>query len=136
MLSQTIFVSTTKAMRPIFLSPLLRLLRDGQLTALRGVGAELKSFYKLTYLSAAGEAGLLAQLAAQPATFDTLAESFAAEGQGREALEAWLQMGVRLRLLRVSPRGYELRGLAAVLARPENDPVLALVEELRGCITN
>lgn len=119
-------------MRPIYLSPLLRLLRDGQLTALRGVGTELKSFYKLTYLAAAGEAGLLTQLAAGPATFDALADFFAAEGRAKEALHAWLQMGVRLRLLTLGPRGYELRGLAAVLARPQNDPVLALVEEVAG----
>jgi len=119
-------------MRTIFLRPLLRLLRDGQLTALRGVGADLKSFYKLTYLAAAGEAGLLRRLADGPATFDTLAEFFAAGGQGKEALAAWLQIGVRLRLLTQGPRGYELRGLAAVLARPENDSVLALVEEVAG----
>ena len=117
-------------MRPIFLSPLLRLLRNGQLTALRGVGAELKPFYNLTYLAAAGEAGLLTQLASGPVNFSALAEFFAAEDQGKEALEAWLQMGVRLRFLTFGPRGYELRGLAELLSRPENDSVLALVEEV------
>ncbi len=116
----------------MFLKPFLSLLRDGRLTALRGVGAELKPFYKLTYLAAAGEAGLLRRLAGGPATFDSLAEFFGADGQGREALEAWLQMGVRLQLLKVGPRGYALHGLAKVLARPENDPALALVEEVAG----
>jgi len=78
--------------------PFFRLLRDGRLSALLGVGAELKSFYKLTYLAAAGEAGLLKRLANGPATLDSLAEFCAANARGREALEAWLQLGVRLRL--------------------------------------
>ena len=114
------------------LKPLLRLLRDGRLSALLGAGAGLKPFYKLTYLAAAGEAGLLHRLAAGPATFDTLAGFFAADGQGREALEAWLQMGVRLRLLSLGPGGYALRGMAKTLARPENDATLAMVEEVAG----
>jgi len=114
------------------LKPFFRLLRDGRLTALLGVGSGLKSFYKLTYLAAAGEAGLLNLLAAGPATFDFLARFCAAGGQGREALEAWLQMGIRLQLLSLGPRGYALRGLARALARPENDPAMAMVEEVAG----
>lgn len=108
------------------------LLRNGRLTALLGVGAELKSFYKLTYLAAAGEAGLLNRLATGPVTFDSLADFCAVDGQGREALEAWLQMGVHLQLLSLGPRGYALRGLARSLARLENDPTLAMVEEVAG----
>jgi hypothetical protein len=91
--------------------PFFRLLRDGRLTPLLGVGAGLKSFYKLTYLAAAGEARLLNRLASGPATLDSLAEFYAAVGQGREALEAWLQMGTRLRLLSLGPRGYVLRAV-------------------------
>jgi SAM-dependent methyltransferase len=112
--------------------PFFRLFRDGRLTALLGVGAGLKSFYKLTYLAAAGEAGLLKRLAAGPATLDSLAEFCGAGDQGREALEAWLQMGVRLRLLSMGAQGYTLRGLASALALPENDPALAMVEEVAG----
>ncbi|HZZ39390.1 MAG TPA: methyltransferase domain-containing protein [Acidobacteriaceae bacterium] len=116
----------------MLLKPFIRMLRDGRLTALLGVGSGLKPFYKLTYLAAAGEAGLLTRLAAGPATLESLAEFFAVAGQGREALEAWLQMGIRLRLLRLEPRGYALRGLAKMLARPENDAALAMVEEVAG----
>lgn len=112
--------------------PFLRLLRDGRLAALLGVGSALKSFYKLAYLAAAGEAGILNQLKSGPATLESLALFCGAEGQGREALEAWLQMGVRLRLMSLGPRGYALRGLAKALARPENDPALAMVEEVAG----
>jgi 4-hydroxy-2,2'-bipyrrole-5-carbaldehyde O-methyltransferase len=110
--------------------PFVRLWRDGQLSALVGATGELKSFYKLTYLAAAGEAGLLKRLASGPATLDAMAELYGARGRGREGLEAWLQFGIRLQLLSLGPRGYELRGLARKLARPENDPVLAMVEEV------
>jgi len=114
------------------LKPLLRSLRDGRLAALMGVAANLKSFYKLAFLTAAAEAGLLQQLASGPATLNALAESFAAVGQGKDALQAWLQMGVHLRLLSLGPRGYTLRGLAKMLARSENDPALALAQEVAG----
>jgi len=112
--------------------PFFRLMRDGRLGALKGVGGELKSFYRLTFVAAAGESGLLGRLADGPATLEALAEWFAARGQGKEALEAWLQLGVRLRLLSVEPGGYALRGLAKALARPENDAALAMAEEVAG----
>ncbi len=112
--------------------PFVGLLRDGRLSAGMGVAGALKSFYKLTFLSAAGEAGLLARLAAGPATFDSLVEFYGVDSRGREALEAWLQMGVRLKLLSSGLRGYALRGLAAKLARPENDALLAMTEEVAG----
>jgi len=117
-------------MSPMSLKPFIRLLRNGQLNPLLSIGAQLKPFYKLTYLAAAGEAGLLKRLAAGPATLDSLAEFFAARAQGKDALEAWLQMGLRLRLLSLGPQGYELRGMARTLARPENDPALAMIEEV------
>jgi 4-hydroxy-2,2'-bipyrrole-5-carbaldehyde O-methyltransferase len=119
-------------MTAMMLKPFLGLLRDGRLSALAGVGAELKSFYRLTWVAAAGEAGLLRRLAADPMNLDSLAEFLGAEGRGREALEAWLRLGVRLGLLRLCVRGYELNGLAEKLAREENDPALALAEEVAG----
>lgn len=112
--------------------PFIRLQRNGQLAALLGVGKELKPYYKLTYLAALGETGLMNRLATAPVTFDSLAEFCAARGQGTEALEAWLQLGVRLRLLILGPSGYSLRGLAKTLARPENDAALAMVQEVAG----
>ncbi len=112
--------------------PFLHLWRDGRLSALVGATAELKSFYKLTYLAAAGESGLLNRLASGPANLDSLAEFYAIDSRDREALEAWLQFGVRLHLLTLGPRGYALHGLAKKLARSQNDPVLAMVEEVVG----
>jgi len=116
----------------MLLKPFLRLLRQGRLKTLITVGAGLKPFYQLTWLAAAGEAGILNRLAAGPAPLDAFSEFTAAGGQSSEALGAWLQMGVRLHLLRLGLRGYELRGLAKALAQPENDSVLALTEEVAG----
>ena len=112
--------------------PFLDLFRDGRLAALIGAGADLKSFYRLTYLAAMGEAGLLGRLAAGAASFDSLVEFYSPDGEGEEALEAWLQLGIRLGLLRVGPRGYSLRDRARALARPENDSTLAMVQEVAG----
>jgi len=112
------------------LKPFVRLMRDGRLTALIGVGKELKSFYKLTYLAALGESGLLKQLANGPATFSAIAEFCGARDHGREALEAWLQMGVRLQLLTLGSSGYTLKGLARTLAKPGNDAALAMAQEV------
>lgn len=112
--------------------PFLDLQRDGRLGPLLSIGAALKPFYKLTFLAAAGESGLLTLLADRPATFESIAEHFGAEGQGREALEAWLQIGVRLKVLELGRDGYKLRGVAAALARQENDAALAMVEEVAG----
>jgi len=112
--------------------PFFRLLRDGRLTPMLRIAADLKPFYRLTFLAAAGEAGLLNKLAGGPVPFDSLAEFFSASGQGREALEAWLQLGIRLRLLRLGPSGYSLRGMARTLALPENDATLAMVQEVGG----
>src|SRR5579872_2900135 len=60
----------------MWFKPLFHLLRDGRLSALRSVSAGLKPFYRLTYIAAAGEAGLLGQLATGPATLDALAEFY------------------------------------------------------------
>jgi SAM-dependent methyltransferase len=114
------------------LKPFLLLQRQGRLSPLLSIGASLKPFYKLTYVAAAAESGMLSRLATGPATFDSLAEYIGVQGQGREALEAWLQLGVRLKLLSVGPRGYTLRGLAKSLARSENDAALAMVQEVAG----
>jgi SAM-dependent methyltransferase len=114
------------------LKPFFSLMRDGRLTPVLGVGAALKPFYKLTWLAAAGESGLLNRLATGPASFESLAEGCGKASQGREALEAWLQMGVRLKLLNLGIGGYELRGMAKALAMPKNDATLAMVQEVAG----
>jgi hypothetical protein len=65
--------------------PFFRLLRDGRLSALLSAVAELKSFYKLTYLAAAGEAGLLNRLASGLATTRSPSSTLSVAVAGRHS---------------------------------------------------
>jgi len=114
------------------LTPFLSLIKENKLGALLKVSAGVKPFYRLTWLAAAQECGLLKRLAIGASTFDQLAAQLPADAKTREAFEAWLQLGVRLGLLANARLGYTLRGLARTLAEPQNDAALAMVEEIAG----
>ena len=107
-----------------------------QLLALTGSNALLKSFYQLNYLVAAKDCGLFERLLDAPKRFEQLAEFYCADEKAREALEAWLSLGVRLGFLRLDSKGYELKGLAKKLALPQNDAALALLQEAAGLHSN
>jgi 4-hydroxy-2,2'-bipyrrole-5-carbaldehyde O-methyltransferase len=114
------------------IKPLLKLMKNHQLLALTGSSALLKPFYQLNYLAAAKDCGLFEQLVDAPKRFEQLADVYCTDDKGREALEAWLGLGVRLGYLRLDTRGYTLKGLAKKLAIPENDAALALLQEAAG----
>ena len=115
--------------------PVLKLIRNHQLLALTGSNALLKPFYQLNYLVAAKECGLFELLDA-PKDFKQLAEVYCTDDKAREALEAWLGLGVRLGYLGLDTRGYALKGLAKKLALPQNDAALALLQEAAGLHSN
>ena len=115
--------------------PVLKLIRNHQLLALTGSNALLKPFYQLNYLVAAKECGLFELLDA-PKDFKQLAEVYCRDDKAREALEAWLGLGVRLGYLGLDTRGYALKGLAKKLALPQNDAALALLQEAAGLHSN
>lgn len=114
------------------IKPLLKLLLNNQLLALKGSNALLKPSYQLNYLVAAKECGLFELLLDAPKGFEQLAEVYCKDDKAREALEAWLGLGVRLGCLGLDPRGYALKGLAKKLALPQNDATLALLQEAAG----
>jgi 4-hydroxy-2,2'-bipyrrole-5-carbaldehyde O-methyltransferase len=114
------------------IKPILKLMRNHQLLALTGSKALLKPFYQLNYLVAAKECGLFELLLEAPKGFEQLAEVYCTNDKAREALEAWLGLGVRLGYLRLDTRGYALKGLAKKLALPQNDAALALLQEAAG----
>jgi predicted O-methyltransferase YrrM len=75
--------------------------------------------------------GLLVRLATKPASLDELASEMKIDPADHDWLRAWLELGLRLRELRLDGDRYELRGyLARRLARPENDAVAAILEEV------
>jgi len=114
------------------IKPVLQLMMHHQLLALTGSNALLKPFYQLNYLVAAKERGLFELLLDAPKGFEQLAEVYCTDDKAREALEAWLGLGVRLGYLRLDTRGYALKGLARKLSLPQNDAALALLQEAAG----
>jgi SAM-dependent methyltransferase len=111
--------------------PFLKLLRNNQLLAALGVNRLFKPFYKLTYLAAAKNSGVLDLLSNNPVPFDTLAATYyCKDTKAREALTAWLQLGIRLGFLSSTGQGYSLKGLARTLSLPQNDATLALAQEV------
>jgi len=118
------------------IKPVLKLMMNHQLLTLTGSNALLKPFYQLNYLVAAKECGLFELLLAAPKGFEQLAEVYCTDDKAREALEAWLGLGVRLGYLRLDARGYALEGLAKKLALPQNDAALALLQEAAGLHAN
>ena len=81
------------------LRPFLRLFRQAQLHTLIRAGLLFKPFYTVAYLAAAKNSGVLDRLSGQPVAFDQIAAACckdAADPKAREALTAWLQMGIRL----------------------------------------
>ena len=112
------------------LTPFLRLMRNRQLLSALRITALFKPFYKLSFLAAAKNCGLLDALSARPLTFDDLADLYCRDAKAREALGAWLQLGVRLGFLVSKDDRYRLRSLALKMSLPENDSTLALAQEV------
>ncbi len=112
------------------LRQLWQLVTEGQMATLLAIGRLQRSSYRLSFLSAALESGLLARLAERPVGFDELARHFAPDRACHDGLRAWLDFGVRLGELRHRDGTYALRGrLARRLLSPRHDAAAALVQE-------
>ncbi|MXN79017.1 methyltransferase domain-containing protein [Burkholderia sp. 4701] len=108
----------------------MTLLKEGKLISAILANSLHKPFYTLSYLAALKNCGMLDQLSSGPTPFEELKLSYAGDAKTREALEGWLQMGCRLKVLASTRKGYVLAGLARKLALPENDATLALLQEV------
>src|SRR5260221_12662328 len=106
--------------------PLLKLLKNDQLLAFTNSAALLKPFYKLVYLAAARKGGLFDVLSGGPMRFEQLAETYCKNDRAQEALEAWLDLGIRLGYLEFGGRGYASKGLRDELVFTQNDAFRAL----------
>ena len=82
----------------------------------------------MNYIAALLENGFAKYLAPNPRSLDEIAENF--EINSRDALEAWLQVGVRLKVLDRLQGRYRLTGFSTKLLRPENDAFVAIVQEV------
>ena len=105
-------------------------MKEGKLRTAIKANALYKPFYTLSYLAALKNCGVLDQLSSGPTPFKDLTLSYAGNAKTAEALESWLQMGCRLKVLASTSKGYVLTGLARKLSLPENDATLALLQEV------
>jgi SAM-dependent methyltransferase len=114
------------------LRTLMALISSGQVPLLLGVTQWLaKPLYRASFLSAAASHGVLALLSSSPRSKVDIASALAPQMTDDAALEAWLQLGVRLGELEHTSKGYALKsGLAKRLADPRNDAVAAALEEV------
>lgn len=83
---------------------IVNLFNNGQLHLSLALLGKLKPFYKLCFIASAKTNGLLELLSDKPIPFEQLAESYCQNSRTNGALEAWLQLGVRLKLLKSDPQ--------------------------------
>jgi len=107
------------------------LFRRGQIGTLLPALRLAAPYYRLLWLVSAARAGVLVRLAREPASLETLAAERLRDPADRDWLEKWLELGVRTGALRFDGFRYALRSrLARALARPENDAIAAILEEI------
>ncbi len=111
---------------------LVKLLRGSQLSPSLKIFGMLKPFYTLSYVASAKTNGLFDLLSGGPLSFEQLAQHYCKDTRAQEALQAWLQLGTRLKLLKLDHQGYSLEGLAKKLAEEANDSTIALAQEVAG----
>lgn len=112
------------------LEPLWKIARSGRLRTLRALQSVATEYTRACFLVAASRAGVITALANEPLSLQALSERLRAESA---TLSAWLDVGIALGELAHGSGGFRLHGvLARALANPENDDVLAMLEELTG----
>jgi len=111
---------------------LVNLLRSSQLAPSLNIFRMLKPFYTLSFLASAKTNGIFDLLSDTPLSFEQLAPNYCRDARAQEALRAWLQLGTRLKLLKLDHQGYSLDGLAKSLSLEANDATIALAQEVAG----
>lgn len=114
------------------INTLVKLLRGSQLKPSLKIFGMLKPFYTLSFVASAKTNGLFDLLSGGPLPFEQLAGRYCRDARAQEALTAWLQLGIRLKLLKLDHQGYSLQGLAKSLAEEANDATIALAQEVAG----
>ena len=109
---------------------LARLVGQGQMALLLKAINWSNGFYKLSYITSLFENGFAEYLSSGPKSSDELSRFLNIDPDAYDALEAWLQVGVRLKVLKKSQDRYSLTGISAKLVHPENDALLAIIQEI------
>ena len=111
---------------------IFRLITQKKLRLILYLSQKFYPFYKLSFAHSAASNGLLDVFSGEPISFEEIMENFAPHSKTEEILRAWLQLGVRLKEIKVNKKGYSLKGLSKKLAMPQNDEYSALTQEVVG----
>ena len=110
------------------LKTFINYIKSGQIFLLLKLSQWSGSFYKLNYIAALLENGFAKYLSPTPRSLEEIAENF--QINSRDALEAWLQIGVRLKVLDRLQGRYKLAEFPTKLLKPENDALAAIAQEI------
>ncbi len=110
--------------------PFFKMLFNGRALAMFLVIKSTSGLCRSTFVSTGISEGIYKRLAQGPAGLDELLDMLG-PGANSEGFESWLNLGVKLKELRLDSRGYSLRGwLSKILSKPKHDSVAALLSEL------
>ncbi len=115
----------------MLLKALFEMIRSRQLFPLLKLARLTTPYYRLSYIASLAENGFFDLLGDDVTmSLDEIARTYGIESEHTEALRAWLQVGVKLGELDLTPNGYTLKGLSAQLAKPEHDALSAITQEV------
>lgn len=119
---------------------LIGLIASGQLPLLLRLGPIFRQLYRSSFIAAALSEGIYMHLLDGPASLDALYQHLigfqsVAHPSGEELykakLKTWLDLGVSLGELKLTPAGYALHSrLSRQLAQPTNDAIAAMYQEV------
>ena len=117
------------------LRTLIGLIASGQFQLLLRLNNVFRQSYRSSFVAAALSEGIYTLLRDKPASLDQVYQhlngSPAGDDGSMERLKTWLDVGVSLGELKLTPAGYGLRSqLSRQLAQPSNDGISAMYEEV------
>jgi SAM-dependent methyltransferase len=108
----------------------LEMIRKRQLLPYLRLSRNFIPFYRLSYIAALERSELLSLFSKGSLELNELMHTTGMQDGDPEMMEAWLQVGIRLKQIRFRSGKYSLRGLSKILARRKSaDPLLAIGAE-------
>lgn len=112
------------------LKTLINMIREGRFFLMLKLTKTSEMFYRACFISTGLREGIYDRLRQGPVSLEKLNEELGFK-LGPQALEAWLELGVKLGELKHQAGGYALAGrLSRKLATPFYDPQRAFLEEI------
>ena len=119
---------------------LIGLITSGQLALLARLNGIFRQSYRSSFVAACLSEGIFTLLRDRPASLDQIHQrligvqatgSASGDNSSREKLKTWLDLGVTLGELKLTPAGYALHSrLSRQLAQPTNDGIAAMYQEV------